>query len=142
MQAPIEVSRRGVGEVFSLDILSHRMSVMGMFQQLGGPDILAPKNNQNQTYPIVKSRALRKTGEYLAGVLLIATIVLGLTASEAATMVSLGIFLMVAAFAVSGIRGGLAFRSPYLPMRKAGRIAMFSIGVLSLVLGAIRVLHP
>jgi hypothetical protein len=28
MQAPIEVSRRGVGEVFSLDILSHRMSVM------------------------------------------------------------------------------------------------------------------
>jgi hypothetical protein len=28
MQAPIEVSRRGVGEVFSLDILSHRMSVI------------------------------------------------------------------------------------------------------------------
>ena len=27
MQAPIEVSRRGVGEVFLLDILSHRMSV-------------------------------------------------------------------------------------------------------------------
>jgi hypothetical protein len=30
MQAPIEVSRRGVGEVFSLDILSHRMSVMAI----------------------------------------------------------------------------------------------------------------
>src|ERR1700758_5392795 len=28
MQAPIEVSRRAVGEVFSLDILSHRMSEM------------------------------------------------------------------------------------------------------------------
>ena len=27
MQARIEVSRRAVGEVFSLDILSHRMSV-------------------------------------------------------------------------------------------------------------------
>jgi hypothetical protein len=27
MQAPTEVSQRGVGEVFSLDILSHRMSV-------------------------------------------------------------------------------------------------------------------
>jgi hypothetical protein len=33
MQAPIEVSRRGVGEVFSLDIPSHRMSVMGILQQ-------------------------------------------------------------------------------------------------------------
>ena len=33
MQAPTEVSRRGVGEVFSLDILSHRMSVMGMLRQ-------------------------------------------------------------------------------------------------------------
>ena len=30
MQAPIEVSRRGVGEVFSLDILSHRMSAVGL----------------------------------------------------------------------------------------------------------------
>jgi hypothetical protein len=28
MQAPIEVSPRGVGEVFSLDILSHRVSAM------------------------------------------------------------------------------------------------------------------
>ena len=28
MQAPIEASRRGVGEVFFLDILSYRMSVM------------------------------------------------------------------------------------------------------------------
>ena len=28
MQAPIEASQRGVGEVFSLDILSHRMSVI------------------------------------------------------------------------------------------------------------------
>ena len=28
MQAPIEVSRRGVGEVFSLDILSHRTSAI------------------------------------------------------------------------------------------------------------------
>ena len=34
MQAPIEASRRGVGEVFSLDILSHRMSEMAIFQQL------------------------------------------------------------------------------------------------------------
>jgi hypothetical protein len=33
MQAPIEVSRRGVGEVFSLDILSHRMSEMTIFHQ-------------------------------------------------------------------------------------------------------------
>jgi FtsH-binding integral membrane protein len=97
--------------------------------------------DQNQTYPVIKSPVLRKTAEYMAGALLIATIILGLTASEAATMVSLGVFLMVAAFAVSGIRGGLAFSSPYLPMRKAGRIAMFSIGVLSLVLGAIRLLH-
>jgi hypothetical protein len=31
MQAPIEVSRRGVGEVFSLDILSHRTSAMAIF---------------------------------------------------------------------------------------------------------------
>lgn len=46
----------------------------------------------------------------MAGVLLIATIVLGLTASEAATMVSLGVFLMVAAFAVSGIRGGFSLQ--------------------------------
>jgi hypothetical protein len=37
MQAPIEVSRRGVGEVFSLDILSHRMSVMGMFVRRDKP---------------------------------------------------------------------------------------------------------
>jgi hypothetical protein len=54
---------------------------------------------------------------------------------------TLGVFLMVGAFAVSGIRGALAFSSSYLPMRKAGRIAMFSIGILSLVLGAIRLLH-
>jgi len=33
MQAPIEVSRRGVGEVFSLYILSHRMSDMAILQQ-------------------------------------------------------------------------------------------------------------
>jgi hypothetical protein len=33
MQAPIEVSRRAVGEVFLLDILSHRMSVMRMLRQ-------------------------------------------------------------------------------------------------------------
>jgi hypothetical protein len=33
MQAPIEVSRRS-GEVFSLDILSHRMSAIAIFQQL------------------------------------------------------------------------------------------------------------
>ena len=115
---------------------------MGIFQQLAVPGYTRCVNDQNRTYPIIKSPALRKTTEYLAGALLIATIVLGLTASEAATMVSLGVFLMVAAFAVSGIRGGLAFRSPYLPVRKAGRIAMFSIGVLSLVLGAIRLLHP
>ncbi len=85
---------------------------------------------------------LRKTAEYLAGALLMATIVLGVTASEAVTMIALGLFLMVAAFAVSGIRGGLAFRSPYLPVRKAGRIAMFCIGILSLVLGAARFLQP
>ena len=34
MQAPIEVSRRVSGEVFSLDILSHRMSVIAILQQL------------------------------------------------------------------------------------------------------------
>jgi hypothetical protein len=33
MQAPVEVSRRN-GEVFSLDILSHRMSALAMFRQL------------------------------------------------------------------------------------------------------------
>jgi hypothetical protein len=33
MQAPIEVSRRGVGEVFSLDILSHRMSAKACLHQ-------------------------------------------------------------------------------------------------------------
>ena len=49
---------------------------------------------------------------------LIATIVLGLTDFEAVT-VSLGVFLIVAAFAISGIRRGLAFNSPWQPMRKA-----------------------
>jgi FtsH-binding integral membrane protein len=101
---------------------------------------LARVNNQNQTYPVTKSPVLRKTAEYLAIALLIATIVLGLTASEAVTMVLLGVFLMVAAFAASGIRGGLSFGSRWLPIRKAGRVAMFSIAVLSLVLGAIRLL--
>jgi len=47
MQAPIEVSRRGVGEVFSLDILSHRMSAIAMLRQLllvkGLPDKLTDK---------------------------------------------------------------------------------------------------
>lgn len=90
---------------------------------------------------MIKSPALRKAAEYVGAALLIPAIVLGLTASEAVTLVSLGVFLMMAAFAVSGIRGGLAFRSPWQPMRKAGRIAMFSIGVLSLILGAIRLLH-
>jgi hypothetical protein len=33
MQAPIEVTERS-GEVFLLDILSHRMSEMAMFHQL------------------------------------------------------------------------------------------------------------
>jgi hypothetical protein len=33
MQAPIEVTERS-GEVFLLDILSHRMSAMGIFQHL------------------------------------------------------------------------------------------------------------
>ena len=33
MQAPIEASRRGVGEVFSLDILSHRMSAIAILRQ-------------------------------------------------------------------------------------------------------------
>jgi hypothetical protein len=33
MQAPIEVTERS-GEVFLLDILSHRISDMGIFQQL------------------------------------------------------------------------------------------------------------
>ena len=35
MQAPIEASRRGVGEVFSLDILSHRMSVIAFHEKAG-----------------------------------------------------------------------------------------------------------
>lgn len=59
-------------------------------------------NNQNQTYPLVKSPALRRATEYIAAVLLIVTIILGLTASEAITLVSLGVFLMVAAFAAKG----------------------------------------
>jgi len=98
-------------------------------------------NNRNQTYPVIKSPALRKVAEYSAAALLFVTIILGLTASEAVTMISLGLFLMVAAFALSGIRGALAFNSLWQPMRKAGRIAVFSIGVFSLVLGVLR-LHP
>jgi hypothetical protein len=35
MQAPIEISRRGVEEVFSLDILSHRMSVNAFHEKAG-----------------------------------------------------------------------------------------------------------
>jgi hypothetical protein len=34
MQAPIEVSRRGVEKCFLLDILSHRMSAMGIYHQV------------------------------------------------------------------------------------------------------------
>ncbi len=34
MQAPIEVSHGEQAEVFFLDILSHRMSAMGIFHQL------------------------------------------------------------------------------------------------------------
>ena len=34
MQAPIEVSRRASGEVFLLDLLSHRMSVIEIFANL------------------------------------------------------------------------------------------------------------
>jgi hypothetical protein len=34
MQAPIEVSRRGAGEVFSLDILSHRMSEIALISTI------------------------------------------------------------------------------------------------------------
>jgi hypothetical protein len=34
MQAPIQISRRGSGEVFVLDILSHRMSAIAWFRQL------------------------------------------------------------------------------------------------------------
>ncbi len=33
MQAPIEVSRKSSGEVFVLDILSNRMSVMAILRQ-------------------------------------------------------------------------------------------------------------
>jgi len=40
---------------------------------------------------------------------LVANIVLGLTASEAVTMVSLRVF-QIAAFVISGIRGGLTFK--------------------------------
>ena len=107
-----------------------------------GADILVAKwTNRNRTYPVIKSPALRKTAECAAFLLLIATIVLALMASEAVAMVSLGAFLMVAAFAVKGIRGALAFSSPWQPMSKAGRIAMFSIGVLSVVLGTVRLLN-
>jgi len=35
MQAPIEVSRRGGGEVFLLDILSHRISEMATYAKIG-----------------------------------------------------------------------------------------------------------
>jgi len=35
MQAPIEGLTERSGEVFSLDILSHRMSVIAIFHQLG-----------------------------------------------------------------------------------------------------------
>jgi len=68
--------------------------------------------NQYQTYPLIKSSSSRKIIEYVANVLLIATIVLLLKASEAVAMTSPGAFLMVGAFAASGIRGGLSFQRP------------------------------
>jgi hypothetical protein len=99
-------------------------------------------DNQSQTYPIIKSPALRKSAEYATTALLIATIVLALTASEQVAMVSLGVFLMVAAFAASGIgRGLFTHELPWIPMRKTGRIAMFCVGVLSLILGVLKFLH-
>lgn len=95
----------------------------------------------NPSYPLIKSPVLRHTVEILAAALLIAFIVLGLVASEAVAMVALGAFLMVLAFAASGIRPGLSPKSPFLPVRRAGRVAMFSVGVLSLVLGIARLLR-
>ena len=97
--------------------------------------------NAHETYPIIKSPLVRTIAEYAAAALLVLTIILGITASEAATMTCLGTFLMVAAFAAKGIRGGFAYKSPWHPLRIAGRISMFAIGVLSLVLGIYRLLH-
>ncbi len=47
MQATIEVSERS-GEVFSLDILSHRMSVMGIYRQLSKTGNSKGKGRVNQ----------------------------------------------------------------------------------------------
>jgi hypothetical protein len=119
---------------------------MATFQQLAGAIYFrmfanSRANNQSQRYPLIKSPLLRRTAEYVASVLLVATIVLALTTSEPVAMVSLGAFLMVGAFAVSGIRGAFAYKSPWIPVRPAGRIAIFCVGVLSLLLGTIRLLH-
>ncbi len=51
MQAPIEASRRGVGEVFSLDILSHRMSAIAIFRQLPHfPELILSQERENTNY--------------------------------------------------------------------------------------------
>jgi hypothetical protein len=78
-------------------------------QQLaGGIYFCLFKRSSEQPEPNVSdNQVLRKTAEYGAIALLFATIVLGLTASEAVMMVSLGVFLIVFAFTASGIRGGL-----------------------------------
>ena len=93
-------------------------------------------------YPLIKSQVLRKVAEYTASALLIVTIGIGvLTKQEAPTMVCLGLFLMVGAFAMKGFRGGLSRRGPWLQPSKGQRIAMFTIGFFSLVLGITRLLR-
>jgi hypothetical protein len=90
-------------------------------------------------YPLIKSPVLRSFVEWLATGLFIAFLV-GALKSEAVGLILLGCFLMVAAFAISGIRGAFS-RGPWLPVRNAGRIAMFVISILSLVLGLLRLLR-
>ena len=60
MQAPIEASRRGVGEVFSLDILSHRMSVIARFFTNNRLASGLPTIHPERSLYFSKSRLLRR----------------------------------------------------------------------------------
>jgi hypothetical protein len=96
----------------------------------------------NPGYPIVKSRLVRSVLEYLGAGLLLMTIVVGITgAREEILMIWLGAFLVVSAFGSSGIRGAFARSSPRLPLSSAQRISLFSVGVVSLLLGLSRVIR-
>jgi hypothetical protein len=56
MQAPIEVSRRAVEKCFVLDILSHRMSEMGIFRKLTVSRELAQRRRGCETRIVPANR--------------------------------------------------------------------------------------